>query len=73
MECEKMNEDRLVEIETKIAFQEKTIKDLSDTVYNQQKQIDTLNETLKHLIDQIKDSSIISPGLNLKDEKPPHY
>ncbi len=68
-----MNEDRLVEIETKIAFQENTIKDLSDTVYNQQKQIDTLYEILKHLIDQIKDSSIISPGGNLKDEKPPHY
>ncbi len=68
-----MNEDRLVEIEIKIAFQENTIKDLSDTVYNQQKQIDALNETLKHLIDQIKDSSIISTGGNLKDEKPPHY
>ena len=68
-----MNEDRLVDIETKIAFQENTIKDLSDTVYNQQKQIDTLNETLKHLIDQIEDSSIISSGRNLKDEKPPHY
>ncbi len=68
-----MNEDRLVEIETKIAFQENTIKDLSDTAYNQQKQIATLNATLKHLIDQIKDSSIMSPGENLKDEKPPHY
>jgi len=68
-----MNEDRLVDIETKIAFQENTIKDLSDTVYDQQKQIDALNETLKHLIDQIRDSSIMSPGRNLKDEKPPHY
>ncbi|MBW1899390.1 MAG: SlyX family protein, partial [Deltaproteobacteria bacterium] len=28
-----MNEERLVEIETKIAFQEKTIKDLNDVVY----------------------------------------
>lgn len=68
-----MDKERLVEIETKIAFQENTIKDLSDTVYNQQKQIDALNETLKHLIDQIRDSSIMSPGRNLKDEKPPHY
>ncbi|HDO21388.1 MAG TPA: SlyX family protein, partial [Nitrospirae bacterium] len=47
-----MNEDRLVKIETKIAFQENTIKDLNDTVYNQQKQIDTLSETLKQLIDR---------------------
>ncbi|GBD98965.1 hypothetical protein BMS3Abin07_00996 [bacterium BMS3Abin07] len=68
-----MNEDRLVKIETKIAFQENTIKDLNDTVYNQQKQIDTLSETLKQLIDRIRDSSIISTGETLKDEKPPHY
>jgi len=68
-----MNEDRLVVIETKIAFQEKTIKDLSDIVYNQQKLIDILNKTMKHVIDRIKDSSLISPSGNLKDEKPPHY
>jgi len=68
-----MNEDRLEVIETKIAFQEKTIKDLSDIIYNQQKKIDTLNETMKQVINRIKDSSLIPPGGNLKDEKPPHY
>ena len=68
-----MNEDRLEVIETKIAFQENTIKDLSDIVYNQQKKIDTLNETMKQVINRIKDSSLITPGGNLKDEKPPHY
>ena len=68
-----MNEDRLVEIETKMAFQENTIKDLSDAVYSQQKQIDALNKTIKQLVDQIDDSSVISPRGNLKDEKPPHY
>jgi len=68
-----MNEDRLAEIETKMAFQENTIKDLSDTVYNQQKQIDALNETLRRLFDQIKGSSIMSPGGDLINEKPPHY
>ena len=68
-----MNEDRLIEIETKIAFQENTIQDLNDTVYSQQKQIDVINKTLKLLVDQISDSSLISPRGNLKDEKPPHY
>jgi len=68
-----MDEDRLVEIETRLAFQENTIKDLSDTVYEQQKQIDALHKTLKQLVDQIKAPSIISPGRNLQDEKPPHY
>ncbi len=73
MECEWMSEDPFVEIETRFAFQENTIKDLSDTVYRQQKQIDALSKTLKHLVDQIKNSSIMSPGGTLKDDKPPHY
>ena len=68
-----MNEDRLVEIETKLAFQENTIKDLSDAIYSQQKQIENINKTLKLLVDQVDDSSVISPRGNLKDEKPPHY
>jgi len=68
-----MNEDRLVGIETKIAFHENTIKELSDIVYNQQKHIDTLSGTLQNLIDQIRSSSIMSSGESLKDEKPPHY
>ena len=68
-----MNKDRLIEIETKMAFQENTIKDLSDAVYSQQKQIDILNKTMKQLVDQIEDSSVISPRGTLKDEKPPHY
>ncbi len=33
MECEWMNEDRLADIETKIAFQGNTIKDLSYTLF----------------------------------------
>ena len=68
-----MNEDRLVDIETKIAFQENIIKDLSDEVYKQQKQIDSLNESLKLLLDQLRESSSLSTGINLQDEKPPHY
>jgi SlyX protein len=73
MECKEMNEDRLVEIETKMAFQENTIKDLSDAIYSQQKQIENINKTLKLLVDQVDDSSVISPRGNLQDEKPPHY
>ena len=68
-----MNENRLIDIETKIAFQENIIKDLSDTVYDQQREIERMKKQLKLLTDQIRESSMISPGFNLKDEKPPHY
>lgn len=68
-----MNEDRLVDIETKISFQENTIKELNDVVCKQQKQIDTLNTTCKQLMDQIRKMSGISSGGDLIDDKPPHY
>ncbi|HDO25184.1 MAG TPA: SlyX family protein [Nitrospirae bacterium] len=68
-----MNEDRLVDIEGKIAFQENIIKELNDVVCRQQKQIDTLNLTCRQLVDQIKKMSGISSGGDLIDDKPPHY
>ncbi len=68
-----MNEDRLVDIESKIAFHEKTIKELNDVVCEQQNQIDKLNATCRQLVDQIKKMSGISSGGDMIDDKPPHY
>jgi SlyX protein len=69
-----MNEERLVEIETKIAFQEKTIKDLNDVLYDQQKEIDRLGTICEALLNRIKELSEIAPGMDTPaNEKPPHY
>ena len=68
-----MNEDRFVDIESKIAFHENTIKELNDVVCDQQKQIDRLNLTCRQLTDQIKKMSGISSGGDLVDDRPPHY
>jgi SlyX protein len=68
-----MNEDRFVDIESKIAFQENMIKDLNDVVCEQQKQIDKLNMTCRQLMDQIKKMSGISSEGDLIDDRPPHY
>ena len=68
-----MNEDRLVDIETKIAFQEQAIKDLNDVIYDQQKEIERLGFICDALLKQDKDLSS-SPGTDAPaDEKPPHY
>ncbi len=67
-----MSEDRLIEIESRIAFQENTIKELNDVVCEQQNKIDELNMTCRQLVDQLKKSSGISSG-TLADDKPPHY
>jgi SlyX protein len=65
-----MNEDRLEKIETRLAYQEKTIKDLNDVVYEQQKQIDKLASTCEMLMDLVRKNAGSDAPAN---EKPPHY
>ena len=68
-----MNEERFVELETKISFQEDAIKELGSAIYNQQLQIDGLRKTCTSLNEYLKshtDAKDIDPFLN---DKPPHY
>lgn len=71
-----MIEDRLVDIETKIAYQEYLVQELNDTVYRQQKKIDQLEAICKSLVDHVRALSEAAegkPGGNVLDERPPHY
>lgn len=68
-----MNENRLVDIETKLAYQEHTINQFNKVVYRQQQQIDQLEVICKHLLERLKELSGSSGGSNMTDEKPPHY
>ena len=62
-----MSEERLVKIETQLAFQEQTIKDLNDVLYAQQQAIDRLAKRIEELLESI-------PGIDAPtNEKPPHY
>lgn len=69
-----MTEDRLIKIETKIAFQEKTIKDLNDVIYEQQKEIKRLGTLFDALMKMGHTLSQSGPGDTAPaNEKPPHY
>jgi SlyX protein len=69
-----MNPDRLIEIETKLAFQEDAILALNEAVCLQQRQIEQLEATLKLLIDRYRHLSETQPsGVKPEDEKPPHF
>jgi SlyX protein len=69
-----MSEERLVEIETKIAFQEKTIQDLNDVLCEQQQEIERLGSTCDALVKRVKELSEFTPGMDAPaNEKPPHY
>jgi SlyX protein len=66
--------ERLIEIETKLAFQEDTIQALNAVVCQQQKQIEHLEATLKLLIERYRQlSAEPDTGNKPVHEIPPHY
>jgi SlyX protein len=69
----KMDEERLINIEIKIAYQEDLIEELNNTIYQQQQQIDRLQTACQSLANNLQSltesGNEISPG----NEAPPHY
>jgi SlyX protein len=68
-----MIEERLINIETKITFQEDLIEELNKTVYQQQQKIERLEAICKSLAGHIQS---LSEGRNdgmPANERPPHY
>ncbi|HEY8218583.1 MAG TPA: SlyX family protein [Methylobacter sp.] len=68
-----MNDDRIIELEIKAAYQEDLLQELNKIVAGQQQQIDRLEATCKMLNERIKSLSVEgSTGENV-EEVPPHY
>ena len=66
-------ETSIVELETRVAFQEHTLLALNDVVTRQQQQIETLVREVQALTDRLR-AAVPSPVGPLEDEKPPpHY
>jgi len=68
-----MNEERIIELEIKQAYQEDLIQALNQVVADQQKQIGKLEETCKLLNDKIKSLAMAERNPASVDERPPHY
>lgn len=66
-------EERLAELESRVAFQDNTIQELNDVLVKQQHQLDQLASQYRELKQQLQ---TIAPSL-LADESqetpPPHY
>lgn len=67
------HEERLIELETQIAFQEDALHSLSDTVAAQQRQIDDLTTMVKIINRQLKSLADTAPGQPGEEPPPPHY
>jgi SlyX protein len=68
-----MNAHTLEQIETKIAFLERANAELSDVVFRQQREIETLRAQIVALAGRIEavqsDTAVRTP----EEERPPHY
>ncbi len=68
-----MSEERLVNIETKLAFQEDLVEELNKTIYQQQQKIEQLEATCKALARLITSLSESMGDKTAGHERPPHY
>ena len=68
-----VQEERLIEIESKLAFQEDLLAELNAALTNQQAQISALEQLCRTLRERL---SSLAAGMATEDrehEKPPHY
>ena len=65
-------EDRITELEVKLAFAEDLLDVLNSTVFRQQERIDQLERLVRDLR-QLVLQSIPTEQRSLRDEIPPHY
>lgn len=68
-----INDERVIELETKISYQEDLIQELNKHVINQQKQIDELTNLYELLKEQYKEIISSLSDVITGEEKPPHY
>ena len=64
-------EARLIDLEARIAHQDQAINDLSQEIYQQQRQIEQIEATCKYLLEQSR--QLPGPDNSPGSEKPPHY
>jgi SlyX protein len=69
----RMNEQRLILLETKLAYQEATLQSLNDAVARQQMQISQLEQVCRQLQGRLASLGEAPYKSSLSDEIPPHY
>ena len=67
-----MLEERLVNIETKITYQEDLIEELNKAIYQQQKKLERLEAMCQSLAGHVEALAAASEG-KPANERPPHY
>lgn len=63
----------MIELETKLSYQDHMIQELNDVVTRQQKQIDALEIELRRVREHLKSSSSSQISRPEEEVPPPHY
>ncbi|HOT28186.1 MAG TPA: SlyX family protein [Candidatus Ozemobacteraceae bacterium] len=66
-------EARIVELEMKVSYQDKTIEDLNETVTSLQREVQQLDRLISQVRQKLSPSSMTEADINIANEKPPHY
>jgi SlyX protein len=66
-------QQRIEQLETKVAFLEQANAQLSDELYRQQQQLEALRIELASLLERLDAAQSQATTYSPEDEKPPHY
>jgi SlyX protein len=66
------SEDSLERLQTKIAYLEQAIAELSDVVFRQHREIKALESQVKAVTDRLAGASF-AEARTIEQERPPHY
>jgi len=68
-----MSEERLVDIESKLAHQDQLLLELNDVITDQQAKLMELEELCRSLVNKVRSIGESLPDDAAQDERPPHY
>lgn len=68
-----MSEERFIDLETRLAYQDQLLNELNDVVTAQQVKIMQLEELCKALVQRVRTAGEGLPDSDPGDERPPHY
>jgi SlyX protein len=66
-------ENRIIELETKVSYQDHTIQELNEVVIQQQQQIDQLEKNVNQLSGHLKSLNPSDLARPEEEAPPPHY
>lgn len=67
------SEQRLIDLESKVAHQDQALVELGEEIYQQQRQIALLEDRCRQLLERLETIAAGESSGNASDEVPPHY